>query len=153
MFTTSLAHRCSQPCFSDVSIGHVFYRWPEMAKCFFFFLSYLSSTFCKIIHMIACELLTCTSVHFSVSWWSYRELARLAILLIQRSHEHYSGKNYHTGRLQFPSWKITSNLNGKKATHVPGIVVTSLFMFRGPIWARSTVQKSNLPTCFIWQRN
>ena len=64
-----LAHRHSQPCFSDVWIGHVFYRWPEMAKCF---LSYLSSTFCKIIHMIACELLT--SIHFLLVFLDGRKI-------------------------------------------------------------------------------
>ena len=41
-----LAHNRGRPCFSDVRIGNVFYSWPEMAKCFF--LSYLSSTSCKI---------------------------------------------------------------------------------------------------------
>ena len=48
-----LAYNRGRPCFSDVRIGNVFYSWPEMTKVFF--LSYLSSTSCKIIHMIVCE--------------------------------------------------------------------------------------------------
>ena len=135
-----LVHNRGRPCFSDVRIGNVFYSWPEMAKCFFIVF---------VIH-----------IHFSVSWWSldksyrhddiFSELARLASLLIQRSHDaspvvlilqsrtssygdscspctqskqrrrfsawcnsgYFSGRNDHTGRLQFPSWK----LNGKNTT-------------------------------------
>ena len=33
----SLAHIRDRPCFSDVRIGNVFYSWPEMTKCFFFY--------------------------------------------------------------------------------------------------------------------
>ena len=98
----------------------VFYRWPEMATCFFIIF---------VIHILqnhTYDSMRITYQHPILVFLDGRKinltemvtflvsLYRLTILLIQRSHD-TTPENDHTGRLQFPYWKLMLNLNGKKA--------------------------------------